>query len=86
MEYLVGYGSDDDRFAAFLSDWRTVLDQRVEQVRAALTTVDGLSAAVLAGSLGRGEPWPLSDIDLILSWTTAATRMFGRRSSGLATR
>jgi hypothetical protein len=66
MEDIVGQGSDDAAFATFVASWRATLDRRVEQVRRALSDVDGLSAAVLAGSLGRGEPWPLSDIDLVL--------------------
>lgn len=66
MEDIVGQGSDDAAFATFVANWRATLNRRVEQVRRALSDVDGLSAAVLAGSLGRGKPWPLSDIDLIL--------------------
>ncbi len=66
MEDIVGSESNDDRFTAYLAGWRTVLSRRVEQVTEELAKIDGLAAATLAGSLGRGAPWPLSDIDVIL--------------------
>lgn len=66
MEDIIGSVSNDERFAVFLADWRAVLSRRIEQVRKELTEIDGLAAAVLAGSHGRGSPWPLSDIDVIL--------------------
>lgn len=66
MEDIIGSGSDDDAFTAFLGDWQAILSSRVEQVGAELAELDGLAAAVLAGSHGRGAPWPLSDIDVIL--------------------
>ena len=66
MRDLIGAGSDDRRFAAFLADWRARLDARIAGTGADLATVDGLAGAVLAGSHGRGAGWPLSDIDLVL--------------------
>jgi len=66
VEDIIGSESNDERFAVFLADWRAVLSRRIEQVRKELTEIDGLPAAVLSGSHGRGSPWPLSDIDVIL--------------------
>ena len=66
MEDIIGVESDDERFAGFLADWRAILAGRVAQVRDEMTEIDGIAAAVLAGSHGRDAPWPLSDIDVIL--------------------
>jgi len=66
VDDLIGSGSNDARFVAFLADWRAILVGRVDQVRDELMAIYGLSAVVLAGSHGRSAPWPLSDIDLIL--------------------
>ena len=65
MEDVIGYRTDDRLFAAFLRSWRAVLDSRVDEVRERLASVSGLESAVLAGGIGRGEPWPLSDIDIL---------------------
>lgn len=56
------------RFAteeAFLSQWRQVLDERVRQAVESLAGVEGVVGLILGGSLGGGEPWPLSDIDML---------------------
>lgn len=45
--------------------WRQLLHERVEEATAALGSVPGVRGLVLGGSVGRGEPWPLSDIDLL---------------------
>ncbi len=66
MEDIIGGWSTDARFASFLTDWRSILEHRVTRVGHELASVDGLTGAVLAGSVGRGAPWPLSDIDLVL--------------------
>ena len=65
MEDVLGARGDPDRFSAFLSDWESVLVRRVEEAVGAFTAVEGLRGLVLAGSLGRGAQWPLSDIDLL---------------------
>lgn len=53
-------------YRAVLSPWRHVLAQRTTQAIDTFSRVPGIIGLILAGSVGRGEPWPLSDIDLIL--------------------
>lgn len=65
MEAVLGGNADPSRFDAFLADWEAILQRRVGETVAALQTVAGLEGLLLAGGLGRGAPWPLSDIDLI---------------------
>jgi predicted nucleotidyltransferase len=65
MEDVLGGRTDSTRFQAFLDDWEAILARRVDEALAAFRTVEGLHGLVLAGSAGRGEPWPLSDIDLL---------------------
>lgn len=65
MEDVLGARGDPDRFTAFLADWESVLAQRVDEAVGTFAAVEGVHGLVLAGSLGRGEPWPLSDIDLL---------------------
>ena len=65
MEDVLGGRTDSTRFQAFLDDWEAILQRRIDEAQAAFGSVDGLHGLVLAGSAGRGEPWPLSDIDLL---------------------
>lgn len=45
--------------------WRELLAERVEEAIAALGSVTGVQGLVIGGSVGRGEPWPMSDIDIL---------------------
>ena len=65
MEDVIGAGTNLIQFQAFLDEWEANLDRRVAEALDAFRTVDGLHGLVLAGSVGRGEPWPLSDLDLL---------------------
>jgi predicted nucleotidyltransferase len=62
---MIGGRTDDAAFAAWIPGWRGHLDDRLETVRRVLGDIPGIRACVLAGSVGRGAAWPLSDIDLI---------------------
>lgn len=46
-------------------DWEAVLRERADGAIATLSRVPGVCGLVLGGSLGSGEPWPLSDIDIL---------------------
>lgn len=65
MEAVLGGRTDPARFEAFLVDWEAILARRVDEALATFRAVEGLHGLVLAGSVGRGEPWPLSDLDLL---------------------
>src|SRR5262245_59305214 len=45
--------------------WRKLLEERLAEAVASLGSVPGVRGLVVGGSVGRGEPWPLSDIDLL---------------------
>jgi hypothetical protein len=45
--------------------WRQILDERLAEAISTLGAVPGVRGLVLAGSVGRSEPWPLSDIDML---------------------
>src|SRR5262249_32383831 len=45
--------------------WRQLLDERLAEAISTFGAVPGVRGLILAGSVGRGEPWPLSDIDIL---------------------
>ncbi len=45
--------------------WRVLLAERVEEAIDQIGSIPGVRGIVVGGSVGRGEPWPLSDIDLL---------------------
>src|SRR5918996_1110989 len=52
--------------------WRELLDERLAEAVAELGRVQGVRGLIVGGSLGRGEPWPLSDIDLVPIYADSA--------------
>lgn len=65
MEDVLGGRTDPARFAAFLANWEAILAHRVDEAVSAFSAIDGVRGLVLAGGVGRGQPWPLSDIDFL---------------------
>lgn len=47
------------------SRWRELLAERIDEATTAISSIAGVRGLVLGGSTGRGEPWPLSDIDIL---------------------
>lgn len=45
--------------------WKKILDERVSEAMDAIGRVDGVHGLIIGGSVGRGDAWPMSDIDLI---------------------
>jgi predicted nucleotidyltransferase len=45
--------------------WRRLLAERVAEAVGQLGSIVGVHGIVVGGSVGRGQPWPLSDIDLL---------------------
>ena len=45
--------------------WKQLLDERLHEAITVLGQTPGLHGLIVAGSVGRGEPWPMSDIDLL---------------------
>lgn len=65
MQEILGSHNDDAAFGAFLADWQAILDGRVREAVDRISGIEGVDGLILAGSLGAGQPWPLSDIDLL---------------------
>ena len=45
--------------------WKQLLEDRLGEAVNVLGTIPGVHGFIVGGSLGRGEPWPMSDIDLL---------------------
>ena len=65
MEEVLGKHIDDRDFLAYLADWRTIMAGRIDHATTRLAAIPGVRGLILAGSNGLGQPWPLSDIDVI---------------------
>lgn len=48
------------------------LAQRVDEAASLLGSIPGVTGLILGGSVGRGEPWPLSDVDMIVVYADVA--------------
>ena len=64
--------------------WRQVLDGRLVMTVESFSEVPGVVAVVVAGSLGRGEPWPYSDIDIVPIYAAGEEVRAGRLLSARA--
>jgi predicted nucleotidyltransferase len=65
VEEVLGAHTDPTCFETFLGHWETILAQRVAESVATFADIPGVCGLILAGSVGQGETWPLSDIDLL---------------------
>jgi len=65
LEEVLGAHTEPEQFERFIHDWEAILSRRVDEVVQTFAEIPGMRGLILAGSLGRGEPWPLSDIDLL---------------------
>ncbi len=53
--------------------WRQLLDERLQEAVRLLAPVPGVAGLIVGGSLGRDEPWPMSDIDLLPVYRASTT-------------
>ncbi|GAA2349827.1 nucleotidyltransferase domain-containing protein [Dactylosporangium salmoneum] len=65
--------------------WKQLLEQRLHEAVNVLGQTPGLHGLIVAGSVGRGAPWPMSDIDLLPIYASAdpaesATQLDKRRA------
>jgi predicted nucleotidyltransferase len=45
--------------------WMELLQERTGEAVNALQSIPGVRGLILGGSIGRGQPWPISDIDIL---------------------
>ncbi len=64
----------EDLFRKHLKNWRAIHRERCAEAIGTIAGLPGVIGIILGGSAGRGQVWPLSDIDLIyISAHDAAT-------------
>ncbi len=73
-----------DLFRAHLENWENILQARTVEAIERIASVPGVAGVILGGSVGRGMPWPLSDIDLIYITSREAANSLPERVDGLA--
>ncbi|GIE98818.1 nucleotidyltransferase domain-containing protein [Paractinoplanes rishiriensis] len=62
--------------------WRELIEERLDEAVAVLGRVPGVHGLIVGGSVGRGEPWPMSDIDLLPVFTDGIVDL-ERQQAGL---
>lgn len=64
------------------SRWRELLEFRTAEAIRLLGAIEGVHGLIVGGSVGRGEPWPMSDIDLLPVYADrSAAERVGRAQS-----
>ena len=58
-------GREFDRPETFLQDWRSHLAARAQDAATRLSQINGVTGLILGGGIGKGDMWPLSDVDFI---------------------
>jgi predicted nucleotidyltransferase len=53
----------------YFSIWKEVLEERVRQAVEKLSSIPCIRGLILGGGIGKGDPWPLSDIDVLGIYT-----------------
>jgi predicted nucleotidyltransferase len=70
---------EGDAFLGSLERWREIIDLRAEEAVEAISAIPQVVGIILGGSVGRGQAWPLSDIDLIYVAASTCDRDLPRR-------
>lgn len=66
-----------------IESWRELLAERTEETARLLGAIPGVTGLVVGGSVGRGEAWPLSDIDILPIRTPEAAAAVERQQAVL---
>ncbi|MBU2666628.1 nucleotidyltransferase domain-containing protein [Actinoplanes bogorensis] len=59
--------------------WRQLIDDRLDEAITVLGRIPGVRGFLVGGSVGRGDPWPMSDIDLLPVYDDRAAEDATRR-------